>query len=197
MQALRKYRMTPLFGIKGGLKVNETTSVSRIDDVFFTPRVQCMADAAYAIAVTALWNGEVLSAASQQRLKEFIRSFLLQHTDREQCYTAFVERVLLARAYVESVDGRYIPSPEWWVDTTNDKGFKGTARWYKKLIAVRETYPLREQVMKVIAEAVLDMRESPTAKNFHYWRGYFIKRGWEKGMNLFLAVVGMMDHHSR
>jgi hypothetical protein len=162
------------------------------ENVILTKQVQLLANAAYAIAITALWNGELLSAESKQTVKQFIKIFLLKSEDRQQAYTVLVERIQLARGFVIVEQGRAIPAPEVWFRETNSKGFAVTAKWWKTLRETRESFPLFRQYMKVVAEAVVDILETPTPKNFHYWRLYFIEREWQGPLNLFLAVIANM-----
>jgi hypothetical protein len=104
------------------------------ENVILTKQVQLLANAAYAIAITALWNGELLSAESKQTVKQFIKIFLLKSEDRQQAYTVLVERIQLARGFVIVEQGRAIPAPEVWFRETNSKGFAVTEKWWKTFV---------------------------------------------------------------
>ena len=68
-------------------------------------------------------------------------------------------------------------------------GFAGTKRWFDKLLLQRASVPGYKIQLKVFAEAVLEINETPSGRNFHYWRGYFIERGCQGLLNLMLSTV--------
>jgi hypothetical protein len=163
------------------------------ENVILSKQIQLLADAAYAVAISALWNGELLSLDAIQTIKQFIKAYLIKAEDRQFAYTVLIERILLARAYVIAEEGRYIPAPSVWLNERNIQGFERTKKWWKQLNETRSSFPLHHHDMKVMAEAVVDMLQTPTAKNFHYWRTYFIERDWHAQLNLFLAMVANMQ----
>jgi hypothetical protein len=163
------------------------------EDVILSKQIQLLADAAYAVAITALWNGELLSQDAMQTIKRFIKTHLIKAEDRQFGYTVLIERILIARRNIIAEEGTYIPAPSVWLNERNMQGFVVTEKLWKQMNEVRNSFPLHRHDFKVIAEAVLDMLQTPTAKNFHYWRAYFIERDWHGQLNLFLAVVANMQ----
>ena len=64
---------------------------------------------AWQIAYTALWNTQQFTAPEIDTAIEHIRSFLMQQQNCKQQYILFAQRVLLARQYISSHPGTYIP----------------------------------------------------------------------------------------
>ncbi|MFY7936773.1 MAG: hypothetical protein ACOVOQ_05315 [Flavobacterium sp.] len=147
-------------------------------------------NAAWLVAYTALWNGTVFSTTEQQQTKQLIEQFLQANTDTNAAYNAFVQRVLMARMYIQKNHKALAVTPTEWLATNNNNGFVGTATWYTQLQEKRQAMPLYRLELKAFAEAILDMEEEPTARNFHYWRSYFIERNHQGLLNLFLSCIG-------
>ena len=106
-----------------------------------------------------------------------------------KAYKSFCQRVLLARQYVNSSPNRYIPLPTIWLDKENATGFAGTKQWLNDILAVRSSLPNYKTELKAFAEAILEMKEEPTAENFHYWRNYFIDNKTSGLLTLFLTTI--------
>lgn len=145
--------------------------------------------AAWLAAYTALWNGICFSTTEQEQAKEAIRQWLSQQAGTEAAYKQMVQRILLARQYLTSNTVKYAPIPTEWFATSNNNGYAGTQRWYHQLQQQRQAMPLKAIELKAFAEAVLEMQEEPTGKNFHYWRSYFAERNKQQLLNLFLSTV--------
>jgi hypothetical protein len=146
-------------------------------------------EATWQIAYTALWNGDILSSAEISTCKKLIKTYLLQGEDLQRAYAELAQRIMLARIDVQSFPGRTVPMPSEWFNVNNENGFQGTKSLFAKLQFRRLSMPLYKIELKAFCEAVMEMTEEPTARNFHYWREYFIERGWQGLLNVFLATV--------
>lgn len=146
-------------------------------------------NAAWLTAYTALWNGTIFSTTEQEQAKQAIEQWM-QAPDKEAAYKAFVQRVLMARLYLQQTGRKYMPTPTEWLNPNNQTCFAGTAKWMKQLQEKRKAMPLHRLELKAFAEAILEMEEEPTARNFHYWRSYFIERNHQALLNLFLSCIG-------
>lgn len=144
---------------------------------------------AWKIVYTALWNTKQFAAPEIENAKEFISSFLQQGNNCKLKYLEFVQRVLLARQYISSHPGTYIPVPSQWFSTENVKGFLGTEKWYSAIQQTRAAMPLYKQALKAFAEAVLETTQTFKAKDFHYWRNYFIQQNTNGLLNLYLSTI--------
>ncbi len=166
----------PIFRIIRGLK-NEEHDLDKL------------VNTAWNFAYTALWNTVVLSKSEISTAKAIIREYLLSSKTPLKAYKSFCQRVLLARQYVSSQPGRYIPIPSIWLDKKNETGFAGTKEWYRNILAVRRSLPNYKTELKAFSEAILEMTEDPSAQNFIYWRNYFIEKRVPGLLTLFLSTV--------
>lgn len=132
-----------------------------------------LVNTAWNFACAALWNTIQFSSKEIENAKQQIAA-LLQSDNAEKAFIAFCERVLLARQYVAKSPGRYIPLPSVWLDSNNKLGFAGTQRWHDNIKAIRESVPGYKTGIKALAEAMLELSKDPSAKNYKYWRSYFI-----------------------
>lgn len=148
-----------------------------------------LTNCAWQVVYTALWNTKQFSAAETEIAKAFISSFLHQANSHKIKYLEFVERVLLARIYVSSHPGKYIPLPSDWFSTKNTNGFMGTEKWYKAMQQTRAALPLYRQPLKAFAEAISETTQTGLAKDFHYWRSYFIQQNTNRLLNLYLSTI--------
>src|SRR5687768_18531795 len=99
-----------------------------------------LVNTAWTFASTALWNTTVFSEAEIQRAKTLIADYL-NNDATDNAFLVFCQRVLLARHYITSQPGRYIPLPSVWLDHNNKLGFAGTGAWYDRITAIRESVP--------------------------------------------------------
>lgn len=149
--------------------------------------------AAYYCAYTALWNAAQLSQAEKDAAFEAVRGFIINSENPEKAYAQLVQRVLMARFYSLSNEGVTIPEPSAWFNAGNANGFPGTANWYDRLHKKRQAYPLHRLELKAFPEAILEMVEDASARNFHYWRSWFIGHDNNKLLNLFLSTVANLS----
>jgi hypothetical protein len=152
-------------------------------------QVQQLTHIAWQISYTALWNGKEFSAVEIAAAKEFIKGFIQQGSPLKS-YSAFVQRVMLARQYIITHHGTYVPFPSRWFNTGNKRGFAGTEKWYRCVEEARAKEPAFKQYIKALPEAVLEIIEGNSAKDFHYWRSWFAERGAHSTLSLYLAVLG-------
>jgi hypothetical protein len=153
------------------------------------PYLEHLIHTAWHLACTALWNNEVFSDKEKEEARSAIKHYLLSATDAYQAYLMFCQRVLLARQYITKSSNRYMPLPSHWLDKNNETGFAGTSKWYDKIREVRASLPIYKIELKALAEAILEMKEEPTAANFQYWRNYFIEKKAPGLLFLFLATL--------
>jgi hypothetical protein len=164
----------------------------------YTQQLQTLTNIAWQIAYTALWNGEEFSASEKEKAQAFITVFIKEQSNPIKAYSAFVQRVLLARQYINSHPGTYAPIPSLWLCPTNKNGFAGTQRWYQAVETARAALPNYKQPLKAFAEAILETVQTQQAKDFHYWRSYFSEQDAQQCLNLFLSTIANCQYaHSR
>jgi hypothetical protein len=141
------------------------------------------------IIYTALWNTHNFSQQEIETAKDFITAFLEQGTNHKKNYAEIVQRALLAKQYINSHPGTYIPLPSQWFNMDNKNGFTGTLKWFNALQKTRQSLPVYKQPLKAFPEAILETVQSGTAKDFHYWRSYFAQSNAQNLLNLFLSTI--------
>ena len=152
-------------------------------------QVNNLTGCAWQIAYTALWNTQQFSPEEIAAAKQFISSFLQQGQSHKLQYAAFAQRVLLARQYINSHPGTYIPIPSQWFSTGNKMGFEGTKSWLIAVEQTRASMPLYKQAVKDFPEAVWQTLQSGKPACFHHWRSYFIQQKSNRLLNLYLSTV--------
>ena len=157
--------------------------------LFETSPVENLVNAAWNFAYSSLWNSTQFSAKEIRYAKEKIEEYFTLAKNPRKAFLSFCQRVLLARQYVNTARGRYMPLPSVWFDKNNEYGFVGTKSWYTEIKNVRVSLPTYKEEIKALAEAVLEYSEEPTLQNFTYWRSYFIEKGTPGLLNLFQVAV--------
>lgn len=178
----RNSNIPELKAIKGGLIESES--------------VEQFVNAAWNFAYSSLWNSTQFSSKEIRTTKQNIEVYFLLAKSPRNAFLSFCQRVLLARHYLTSNKGRYMPLPSIWFDKNNEYGFVGTKKWYAEIKDVRTSLPGYKEEIKALAEAVLEYSEEPTEKNFFYWRNYFIEKGTPGLLNLF-QVTAINQHYLR
>jgi hypothetical protein len=112
--------------------------------------IQLLTDATWDFAHSVLWGGHPFSNAERELSKLFIEEYY-EEIPAEQFtatahkhFTAYCERILLAKEYVSRFAHRYIPHPCIWLNKENPKGFAGTKAWYLRNLERRKQVQLCE-----------------------------------------------------
>jgi hypothetical protein len=155
----------------------------------YNEEIKQLANTAWYIVYTALWNTEQLSAREKEIAVNAISEFLQQSNNHRKAFNEFVQRVLMARQYINCHPGTYAPIPSRWFDAANAKGFAGTAKWFHSLEEMRGSIVDFKEPLKVFSEAVLQTMCSNSPKCFHEWRGYFIAKRSQGLLNLYLSII--------
>ena len=151
--------------------------------------VKQLVDSAWNFAYNSLWSMNIFSGREIEAAKARIDEYLTLAKSPRKAFLSFCQRVLLARHYVNSVKGRYIPLPSIWFDRDNQSGFVGTKKWFQEIKAVRQSLPNYKHEIKALAEAVLEFSDEPSINNYQYWRQYFIDKETPGLLNLFQVTA--------
>ena len=154
-----------------------------------TQPIEHLVSTAWNFAYSSLWNSTQFSTKEVRAAKQNFEEYFTLAKNPRNAFLSFCQRVLLARQYLTSNKGRYMPLPSIWFDKNNEYGFAGTKTWYAEIKAVRSSLPAYKEELKALAEAVLEYSEEPTVQNFTYWRTYFIERGTPGLLNLFQVTA--------
>jgi hypothetical protein len=179
------------------LTANHTLSIQKGADEY-RQQIKQLATTAWQIAYTALWNTLEFSVQEKETAITCISNFLQQGSSHKKAYAILVQRVLLARQYINTHPGAYIPVPSRWFCPQNKNGFIGTDKWYAAVQQTRQSLPLYKQSLKAFSEAIAETLQSGKAADFHYWRSYFIQHNAQGLLNLYLSTIAnsMLDNNA-
>lgn len=155
----------------------------------YEQQVNKLAQLAWQVCYTALWNGTDFSAIEKETAINFIRSFIQQGNSPAKAYSEFTQRVLLARQYIITHPDTYAPVPSKWFTTSNKNGFAGTEKWFDTLQSVRFSIPEFRIYLKAFGEAIAEVTTTKSARDFHYWRTYFAERNCHSVLSLYLSTI--------
>jgi len=155
----------------------------------YNAEIEQLTNTAWYIVYTALWNAEQLSFKEKQIAANAIREFLQQSNNHRKAFNEFVQRVLMARQYINCHPGTYAPIPSRWFDPSNKKGFVGTAKWFQSLEEMRESILDYKEPLKVFSAAIVETIDAFSPMLFHEWRNYFIAKRSQGLLNLYLSVI--------
>lgn len=175
------------------MKQNNTIQQQHEINTLQGHKIQPLVHAAWNFAYIALWSNCIFSSLEKERAKSAIRRYLVQCPDPDKAYYNFCQRVLLAKEFVSKAPDRFIPLPAHWLDASNLNGFAGTKAWLDQMLDKRSSLPLYRRAWKALAEAVLEMANDASEKNFWYWKIYFLERRESELWKLFLGTVTNMQ----
>lgn len=155
----------------------------------YQQQIKYLTNCAWQITYTALWNTLQFTPEEIIAAKQFISEFIQQQQSHKQQYVDFVQRILLARQYINSHPGTYIPVPSQWFSKENKLGFEGTKNWLASVEQTRAAMPAYKQDIKDFPEAVLQTLQSGKPAVFHHWRSHFIGLQSNRLLNLYLSTL--------
>jgi hypothetical protein len=159
-----------------------------------TQRITTLANLAWQVAYTSVWNTQEFSTTEKEQAIKLITTIIEAETNLFKSYSNFVQRVLLARQYINSHPGTYAPIPTKWFCSSNKNGFAGTQRWLVEIENTRASIPKYKQSLKAFAEAIHETATSKSASDFHYWRSYFAEQNAQGLLNLFLSTMANSNY---
>jgi hypothetical protein len=176
------------------LKDEQTTlqAVKTMND--YNTQAASIAHLAWHIAYTALWNTQEFSTTEKEQAIKSIKIVLETETNLLKSYSNFVQRVLLARKYINAHPGTYAPIPTKWFCISNKNGFAGTQKWLAEIENTRASLPKYKQSLKAFAEAIQETTAAKSAADFHYWRSYFAEQNAQGLLNLFLSTIANLQN---
>jgi hypothetical protein len=168
-------------------EVSPLTIVKGIKE--YNEEIKQLSNTAWYIVYTALWNTEQLSLKEKEIAVNAIREFLQQRDNHRKAFNEFVQRVLMARQYINCHPGTYAPVPSRWFDQSNTKGFAGTAKWFQSLEEMRGSILDYKEPLKLFSSAVIETIDTGSPVVFHEWRSYFIAKRTQGLLNLYLSII--------
>lgn len=153
-----------------------------------------LVNTAWSLTYTALWNASVFSPKEIENAKGIIRQYLAGSNNPHKAYLAFCQRILVAKLQTRNKSTGLMQLPTHWLNIERTDGFVSTKGWFDAICSIRSSLPAYRIELKGFAEAILEISEDPSRKNFHYWRNYFIDRRSPVLLNLFLETIANQQY---
>ncbi len=131
--------------------------------------IRLLTDATWDFAHAILWNRHPFSKAetelSKLYIQEYYENILAEKftAAAHKYFTAYCERILLAKKYVGRFPHRYLPHPCIWLNKMNPKGFAGTKRWYVENVEKR-----RRQELTITHPGAIIISFNPIYGHYHF-----------------------------
>lgn len=131
--------------------------------------IRLLTDATWDFAHRNLWCefpfSEAEIALSKLYIKEYYNEIPAEKFTEiaHKLFTAYCERILLAKEYVSRFSHRYIPHPCLWLNRKYPKGFAGTKQWYLR-------NQERKKECSLCANCEKEIFLNPIFNHFHFKR---------------------------
>jgi hypothetical protein len=144
------------------------------------------ATAAWDFAKSVLWENSTIDEDEKTVSIDSIKIFFENRKhDLPVALMEYCERVVMAKWYVDAEPTRYIPSPAFWFNYCNEKGFKGTAKWFLNSQVKRKNNPNHLMGLKALAAAYVDYINNPSCEVFNFGRDILLVLNEPKLIQLF------------
>ncbi len=150
MEALKKQQQATLTLIKGGAKTE----------------YQRMILATWQVAHSALWADKVFTQQDKEEFLSLISCYYRGSKNKVACFKQVIQRILLARRYVNRNSRRYIPKPADWLNIHFTYGVSGTKGWFDRIKEERKKVPHYNDGIQLFADGVWTFVNTPTAVNY-------------------------------
>ena len=118
----------------------------------------------------ALWNNNEFSYKEETQFQNLIADHYNTFKNPTKVFEEIIERVCLAKRYVNRKRGRYLSKPIDWLNINYHKGLTGTEGWYKEVCLQRISVPEYNLGITLLAKAVTKYLQEPTIKTIVTYR---------------------------
>lgn len=137
-----------------------------------------LAAAGWKLARVTLFPRQLYTDKENQVILKQILHYIIISPDPYQGYLEFCQRILLLNQYLECGEhGSFCTPAMAWFSPACELGFSRTEKMYQNIVAERGPSLFFVKQWKDLAEAVLDITESPGIENYEYWMNWFNERG--------------------
>lgn len=112
----------------------------------------------------ALWNNNEFSSKEQTQFENLIAEHFNTIKNPTKVFEEIIERVCLAKRYVNRKRGRYLSKPIDWLNINYHKGLAGTQGWYQEVCLQRISVPEYNKGITLLAKSVTKYLQEPTIK---------------------------------
>ena len=117
-----------------------------------------------------LWNNEDFSQKEEMQFQNLIAEHYNTTKHPTQVFEEIIERVCLAKRFVNRKHGRYVAKPIDWLNIHYYAGLSGTQGWYQEMCLQRLTVPNYNQGLTLLAKAITKCIQEPTIKTIIVYR---------------------------
>lgn len=171
------WRYTPeqveiIFGILGAPCIMKKVVQEKPKTIVLPGIIELLVIATWNFSRAILWNGQKFTTAEIELSKQLIRQYYASISPDEFSFKAkeffiqYLERVMLAKAYCERSDYRFIPHPCIWLNKEFTKGFAGTKSWYSRIKEQRQLDPTYHQHIRSVSEIYAEHILNPSQEVF-------------------------------
>lgn len=118
----------------------------------------------------ALWCNNEFTYKEQTQFQNLIAEHYNTFKNPTKVFEEIIERVCLAKRYVNRKRGRYLSKPIDWLNINYHKGLTGTEGWYKEVCLQRISVPEYNAGITVLAKAITKYLQEPTIKTVVTYR---------------------------
>ena len=118
----------------------------------------------------ALWNNNEFSYKEETQFQNLIADHYNTFKNQPKVFEEIIERVCLAKRYVNRKRGRYLSKPIDWLNINYHKGLTGTEGWYKEVCVQRISVPEYNAGITLLAKAITKYLQEPTIKTIVTYR---------------------------
>jgi hypothetical protein len=118
----------------------------------------------------ALWNNNEFSYKEEIQFQNLISEHYNTFKNPTKVFEEIIERVCLAKRYVNRKRGRYLSKPIDWLNINYHKGLTGTEGWYKEVCLQRISVPEYNAGITLLAKAITKYLQEPTIKTIVNYR---------------------------
>ena len=119
---------------------------------------------------SALWCNTEFSKREEKQFLNLIAEYYNTDKKADKVFEELIERVCLAKRYVNRKRGRYLSKPIDWLNIHYHKGLAGTEGWYKEVCLQRITVPKYNKGITLLAKAITKYLQEPSLKTIVQYR---------------------------
>ena len=118
----------------------------------------------------ALWWNNEFSEKEQTQFQNLVEEHFDTVKNPTKVFEEIIERVCLAKRYVNRKRGRYLSKPIDWLNINYHKGLVGTKGWYQDVCLQRMTVPDYNKGITLLAKSITKYLQEPTTKTIMIYR---------------------------
>jgi hypothetical protein len=118
----------------------------------------------------ALWNNNEFTEKEKTQFENLIAEHFNTFNTPEKVFEEIIERVCLAKRFINRKHGRYVAKPIDWLNIHYYAGLTGTQAWYKQVYLQRITVPDYNYGITLLTKAITKYLQEPTIKTIVTYR---------------------------